>query len=517
MLSVLWGLLLPLRLLLNTIHSLLYAHTWQTSYPRASRSLSEPSLPREQSGLWSLSTSTGASPLGPVVKTLNENLGRHLWTFEPDRLPEKWEAQRLGEYRAAYAVESESRHHSADEPYRLQCLRATGGRGRQGTQPVPGASEEARVEAALRNGIGFYSTLQMESGHWPGDYGGPMFLMPGLVIACYVTETPLPEAHRFELLRYLKNHQNADGGVGLHIEGHSTMFGTSLNYVAARLLGLPATDPYCVRARAFMHARGGAVNNTSWAKFWLSLLGVYEWRGINPLPPEMWILPYWLIFHPGRFWCHCRMVYLPMSYLYGRRAACPLTPIVSALREELYTQPYEKIAWEKHRNNCGPEDMYVKHHFLQDALWKLVSAVEPWIPQWLRARALSWCADLIAHEDESTRFVDIGPVNKAINLVCRFWEDPDGEGFRAHLPRIFDYLWLAEDGMKMNGYNGSQLWDTAFAVQAIVATGLGEEGEVASVLRKAHSFIDRTQVRAQQGGVGRRGGHGRRSGNRRPV
>lgn len=34
-----------------------------------------------------------------------------------------------------------------------------------------------------------------------------------------------------------------------------------------------------------------------------------------------------------------------------------------------------------------------------------------------------------------------------------------------HLPRVHDYLWVAEDGLKMQGYNGSQLWDTAFAVQ----------------------------------------------------
>jgi cycloartenol synthase len=31
---------------------------------------------------------------------------------------------------------------------------------------------------------------------------------------------------------------------------------------------------------------------------------------------------------------------------------------------------------------------------------------------------------------------------------------------------VQDYLWVAEDGMKMQGYNGSQLWDTAFTVQA---------------------------------------------------
>jgi squalene cyclase len=36
---------------------------------------------------------------------------------------------------------------------------------------------------------------------------------------------------------------------------------------------------------------------------------------------------------------------------------------------------------------------------------------------------------------------------------------------RRHIPRLYDYLWVAEDGLKMQGYNGSQLWDTSFAVQ----------------------------------------------------
>ena len=25
----------------------------------------------------------------------------------------------------------------------------------------------------------------------------------------------------------------------------------------------------------------------------------------------------WIPFHPARLWCHCRMVYLPMSYQLG--------------------------------------------------------------------------------------------------------------------------------------------------------------------------------------------------------
>ena len=47
--------------------------------------------------------------------------------------------------------------------------------------------------------------------------------------------------------------------------------------------------------------------------------------------------------------------------------------------------------------------------------------------------------------------------------------------------------------MKMQGYNGSQLWDTTFAVQAIAATGLAHE--FAACLRRAGAYVDATQAR----------------------
>jgi Squalene-hopene cyclase N-terminal domain len=86
-----------------------------------------------------------------------------------------------------------------------------------------------------------------------------------------------------------------------------------------------------------MHARGGAPFITSWGKFWLAVLGCFSWEGMHPLTPEMWLLPSsawtgigWL--HPGRYWCHCRMVYLPMAYVYGVRGTGPITDLVLSLR-----------------------------------------------------------------------------------------------------------------------------------------------------------------------------------------
>ncbi len=48
--------------------------------------------------------------------------------------------------------------------------------------------------------------------------------------------------------------------VSRHIEGHSTVMGTALNYVAIRLLGVPAEHPVVVRARATLHKLGEHIN-----------------------------------------------------------------------------------------------------------------------------------------------------------------------------------------------------------------------------------------------------------------
>ena len=43
----------------------------------------------------------------------------------------------------------------------------------------------------------------------------------------------------------------------------------------------------------------------------------------------------------------------------------------------------------------------------------------------------------------------------------------DTPSFKKHVLRVADYLWVSEDGMKMQGYNGSHGWDASFAMQAL--------------------------------------------------
>ena len=138
------------------------------------------------------------------------------------------------------------------------------------------------VSEAAKRGVAFYSMLQTTDGHFAGDYGGPHFLLPGIIVAWYVMGRPsvmISPADRVLMLHYLKVHQQDDGGWGTHIESPSTMFGAVICYLAVRLLGADKEEKWVKKGRDFIQKEGGAVMTSSWAKFWLCIIGCMEWKG----------------------------------------------------------------------------------------------------------------------------------------------------------------------------------------------------------------------------------------------
>ncbi|KAI9731939.1 MAG: Lanosterol synthase (Oxidosqualene--lanosterol cyclase) [Cirrosporium novae-zelandiae] len=354
------------------------------------------------------------------------------------------------------------------------------------------------VMQSAENGFTFFEKLQLAPGNWGCEYGGPMFLLPGYVIVCYVTNTPIPKAHSIEIKRYLYNRQHpVDGGWGLHIEGHTSVFGTAMNYVAMRLLGASEDDPRLIKARATLHKLGGAIAGPHWAKFWLSVLGVMEWDACNPVPPELWLLPDWAPIAPWRWWIHMRQVYVPMSYVYSKRFIHPLTPLTRQLRDELYTQPYDTIDWAANRNTIASTDNYhPKTWILKFLFWLVVTVWNPFLkPAFLKKRAEDWTFDLVRREDENTDFADLGPVNKVMNMLVRFIEEgEDSYAVQRHRERNEDFLWVSKEGMMMNGTNGVQTWDTSFAILAAVEAGF-TDGKWKPMLLRALEFLEDQQFR----------------------
>lgn len=348
---------------------------------------------------------------------------------------------------------------------------------------------------AAKNGATFLKELQEESGVFPCQYKGPMFMTIGYVAACYFTKTKIEEPQRIELIRYIVNTAHpVDGGWGLHSVDKSTCFGTTINYVTLRLLGLEADHPVCVKARKTLLRLGGAIANPHWGKAWLAVLNLYKWEGVNPAPPELWALPYTLPIHPGRWWVHTRAIYLPLGYLSSSKVHCELDPLLKDIRKEIYTKPFEEIEFSEHRNTVCGVDLYYPHTKLLDFANNILVAYEKLRPTWMLSYIKKFTYSLIKKELANTDYLSIAPVNSAFNAIVTYIEEgPSSYTFKRSVERFKDVLFLGPQGLTVMGTNGSQVWDTAFAVQYFFMAGLDQYPEYHEMIERGYKFLVRSQ------------------------
>lgn len=349
---------------------------------------------------------------------------------------------------------------------------------------------------ATKNGATFFSNLQDDQGTWPNQYKGPMFMTIGYIACSYFTKTPIPEHERIEIIRYIVNTSHpVDGGWGLHESDKSTCFGTTINYVILRLLGLPSDHPVCIKARNTLIKFGGAIGNPHWGKAWLAILNLYKWEGVNPAPTELFALPYWIPIHPMKWWVHTRAIYVSMGYLSTAKIQCGLDPLLEEIRSEIFTLPFDQIKFDLNRNNVCGIDLYYPHTKLLDSLnWMMVKYEKYIRPKWLLDYSNKKAYDLILKELENTEYLTIAPVSAAFTTIVLYNEQgAKGEGFLKSMDRMKEELFLGPLGMTVMGTNGSQVWDTSFFIQYFFKAGLAELPEYHDVIVKGFDFLIRSQ------------------------
>jgi lanosterol synthase len=307
-----------------------------------------------------------------------------------------------------------------------------------------------------------------------------------------VVGRPLDAAARAALRRHFEATRTAEGGWGLHPESPPYVFVTALAYVALRLLGVAAGDPIAKDARRWLHAQpGGVLAIPTWGKFWLALLDLYDWSGVNPTPPEMFLLPRALPVHPVRFYCHTRLIYLGMAALAGRRVRFPLGPLARPLREELYGAPGGAIDFAAHRADLAPGDVHVRPGAALRALGLALRAWERACPAAWRRRAVAACLARIRVEQRSSAWQGLSPVNGLLSCLALSAADRADPDLAPSLDGLEAWRW--EDGAEGRRYAGarSNAWDTAFALRALVASG---DPAAAPAARRAAAFLRATQL-----------------------
>ena len=155
------------------------------------------------------------------------------------------------------------------------------------------------------------------------------------------------------------------------------------------------------------------------------------------------LLPDWMPFHPCRWWVHCRMVYLPTSFLYSNKCRMPLNPLLRDLRNELYVQAFSSINFQQHRNTVAATDLKRPLSRIVGLMNPLLRAWEAYLrPVWLHRLANSTVQDIMRREDDNTSYNDLAPVSKALQMVAvYFLNGDDSDSLAKHREKLPKYLW----------------------------------------------------------------------------
>lgn len=337
--------------------------------------------------------------------------------------------------------------------------------------------------------------LQQPEGAWEGEMVWCTMILAQAVIVRTVVGRPYPERDHPGIINYFQTYQRDDGSWGMHPESPGYVFFTTLAYVALRLLGLPPDTPMLARARDWLRSQPTGVKGIpTWGKFWLAMLGLYEYRGLNSIPPELFVLPEWLSFHPRRYYCHTRQIYLGIAYLFGVRFVAALPAgLRDTLRAELYDEPYDRIDFGRLRHTLAPGDVYIPISPVLRKIYDLLAWYERHPVSAWRRRGLDACFERILYEQRSSRYQGISPVNGLLDCLAIFARDPQHPDLLPSLEGAEAWRWEDRDeGIRYVGAR-SNTWDTAFVMQALAEAPVTTPG-ITQALAGAHAYLDRAQM-----------------------
>ncbi len=345
------------------------------------------------------------------------------------------------------------------------------------------------IHAAVRNML----TLQAQDGSWEGEMLWCPMLGAQYVLLHHILGEPIEPERRHLLLRQFATSRIRGGVWGLHDHSEPYLFVTTLVYVASRILGVPPDDELIAEAGEFIR-REGILSIPSWGKFWLAVLNLYEWRGVNAVLPEIWRLSRWLPVHPSNWYCHTRLIYMAMATIYASKYQAPKSRLVDELRAELYPNGYENAKFRKSRNTLRTDDLFARPTRRLRFGFQLAMWYERLHSRSVRRRCVADMLQRIRWELESSHHTSISPVSGLLNILALWLHDKDDTDVQLALTRLEDWIWEDDErGTRVTGARSAS-WDTGFGLQALALLP-GVDG-VSRSLKRGADFLRSQQIRA---------------------
>ncbi|MSR69921.1 MAG: squalene--hopene cyclase [Phycisphaerales bacterium] len=179
----------------------------------------------------------------------------------------------------------------------------------------------ATLTAARAQAAAALCSLQRNDGHWCGELEGDSILQSEYLLMKWILsqeKSPMVDGRDGavvlgKITAYLRTQQRADGGWGQYPGSAACLSSTVKGYLALKLAGESADAPHMRRARACVHALGGAEQCNSFSNFYLAALEQIPWSAVPTIPPEIVYLPRWFFFHLSKVSAWSRVMILPLA------------------------------------------------------------------------------------------------------------------------------------------------------------------------------------------------------------
>ncbi|PWT84262.1 MAG: squalene--hopene cyclase [Blastocatellia bacterium] len=324
------------------------------------------------------------------------------------------------------------------------------------------AGPDTRMSSAIDAAVSWLLDRQAPEGYWCGELSADSTLASDYVLYLHVLRDVSSVS---KLARYIRQQQLPDGGWNIYRGGPSELNATVKAYFALRLAGDSPDASHLSRARLRVHELGGLERTNSFTRFYLALVGAIDWSLVPAVPPELVVLPSWLVLNIYRMSSWTRAIVVPLTILYAQRPE--RTRLAGVGVDELFRDESQKaVAFEWDSKVFSWRNLFL-------ALDQIAKAYErlPWKP--LRpaaeARARTWLLD---HLERSDGLGAIYPamMNAVFALLALGHEPSDRLAAQQirHLARL-----EIEDATTLRLQPCvSPVWDTAIAMVALQVAGL---------------------------------------------
>ncbi|ARV63031.1 squalene--hopene cyclase [Nostocales cyanobacterium HT-58-2] len=326
----------------------------------------------------------------------------------------------------------------------------------------------SRVKDAIAKSQNYLLSIQYPGGYWWAELESNVTITAEVVLLHKIwgtdRERPL---HKVEA--YLRSQQREHGGWELFY-GDGGDLSTSVEaYMALKLLGVQQTDPAMVKAQKFIVERGGISKTRIFTKLHLALIGCYNWRGLPSLPPWVMLLPSNFVFNIYEMSSWARSSTVPLLIVFDRKPVFLTDPAITL--DELYAEGVEQARYELPRKGDWT-DLFIT----LDDTFKLAESLNfvPFREEGIQA-AERW---ILERQEVTGDWGGIIPamLNSLLALRTLGYDAADPiieRGLRA----VDNFAIETADTYSVQPCI-SPVWDTAWAMRALVASGLAPDHPV---------------------------------------